>query len=132
MCVQGVFHDVTEDECIQVVHQTLKAGRDLLACALRVRARVCGVGTRARTRTRRAGRRVRRVPCQRGRAPCRSRARSNQPDAARDPGVNVIDSAPWYGQGKSETMLGLALKGHQTSTQPENPNPNSSPLNPKL
>lgn len=46
----GVFHDVTEDECIQVVHQTLKAG------------------------------------------------------------VNVIDSAPWYGQGKSETMLGLALK----------------------
>jgi hypothetical protein len=24
---QGVFHDVTQDECIQVVHQTLKAGR---------------------------------------------------------------------------------------------------------
>jgi len=23
---QGVFHDVTQDECIQVVHQTLKAG----------------------------------------------------------------------------------------------------------
>jgi aryl-alcohol dehydrogenase-like predicted oxidoreductase len=25
-------------------------------------------------------------------------------------GVNVIDSAPWYGQGKSETLLGVALK----------------------
>ena len=23
---QGVFHDVTQEECIQVVHQTLKAG----------------------------------------------------------------------------------------------------------
>ena len=46
----GVFHEVEEEECIQVVHQTLKAG------------------------------------------------------------VNVIDSAPWYGHGKSETVLGLALK----------------------
>ena len=26
-------------------------------------------------------------------------------------GVNLIDSAPWYGQGKSETTLGNALKG---------------------
>ena len=25
--------------------------------------------------------------------------------------MNVIDSAPWYGQGKSETILGVALKG---------------------
>mmetsp|Transcript_101207 Transcript_101207/g.163266 ORF Transcript_101207/g.163266 Transcript_101207/m.163266 type:complete len:357 (+) Transcript_101207:46-1116(+) len=46
----GVFHEVTQDECIQVVHHTLKAG------------------------------------------------------------VNIIDSAPWYGQGKSESVLGLALK----------------------
>ena len=30
--------------------------------------------------------------------------------AALKAGVNVIDTAPWYGQGKSETMLGLALK----------------------
>jgi len=26
-------------------------------------------------------------------------------------GVNVIDSAPWYGHGKSESVLGVALKG---------------------
>eukprot|EP00960_Hanusia_phi_P047777 758580-Hanusia_phi.AAC.1 len=26
-------------------------------------------------------------------------------------GVNIIDTAPWYGQGKSEEMLGKALKG---------------------
>ena len=26
-------------------------------------------------------------------------------------GVNLIDSAPWYGQGKSETILGKALTG---------------------
>jgi len=31
--------------------------------------------------------------------------------AALKAGVNVIDTAPWYGQGKSESMLGLALKG---------------------
>lgn len=47
----GVFHDVTEEECISVVHAALKAG------------------------------------------------------------INVIDTAPWYGQGRSEEMLGKALKG---------------------
>ena len=28
-----------------------------------------------------------------------------------DSGINYIDTAPWYGQGKSEQRLGLALKG---------------------
>ena len=26
-------------------------------------------------------------------------------------GINLIDTAPWYGHGKSETVLGKALKG---------------------
>jgi L-galactose dehydrogenase len=47
----GVFHDVTDEECIAVVHTALKSG------------------------------------------------------------INVIDTAPWYGQGRSEEMLGKALKG---------------------
>lgn len=47
----GVFHAVTDNECIAVVHTALKSG------------------------------------------------------------INVIDTAPWYGQGQSETMLGKALRG---------------------
>jgi aryl-alcohol dehydrogenase-like predicted oxidoreductase len=47
----GVFHDVTDEECIAVVHTALKSG------------------------------------------------------------INVIDTAPWYGQGRSEEMLGKALRG---------------------
>lgn len=30
-------------------------------------------------------------------------------------GINVIDTAPWYGQGHSEEMIGRALCGMDTS-----------------
>ena len=69
----GVFHDITEDECIRVVRGNLSLS-PLAICWQYVKKCVYW-------------------------------------PAALVAGVNIIDTAPWYGNGKSEEMLGKALSG---------------------